>query len=269
MDDLIYDRLSSDVDMALNNPDSSSNLKGAYNYTDLNRVESWCEYLQKQLEPYGFNEELDVKTDWSIRDYPTRTEIDRIRQNVDTLKSFCVSINPGTILYNNTLDYEQANLLEKILYQIYISLSEMNMKLSQLYNLGATIVKKDYICLNANSIITESDILNQNYNIGVTLIRKDYINLKAESIYTETNTIESQYNIGSNAVQKDYIHLKADDIYTESETISANAKLGIAIVDKTYLYIGVNNIEEYETINAISNYGSTVVSKDYITIKEE
>ena len=31
MDDLIYDRLSSDVDMALNNPDPSSNLKGAYN----------------------------------------------------------------------------------------------------------------------------------------------------------------------------------------------------------------------------------------------
>ena len=49
MDDLIYDRVLSDVENALNNPGDSSNLKGSYNYTDLNRVEKWCEYLKDIL----------------------------------------------------------------------------------------------------------------------------------------------------------------------------------------------------------------------------
>ena len=37
MDNLIFDRLKSDVDTALSNPENTSFLKGAYNYTDLNR----------------------------------------------------------------------------------------------------------------------------------------------------------------------------------------------------------------------------------------
>ena len=54
MDDLIYDRSASDVETALNNPGSSTHLKGSYNFTDLNRVESWCEYLMNILKKYGF-----------------------------------------------------------------------------------------------------------------------------------------------------------------------------------------------------------------------
>ena len=52
MDDLIYDRVLSDVENALNNPGNSSNLKGSYNYTDLNRVEKWCEYLKDILSKF-------------------------------------------------------------------------------------------------------------------------------------------------------------------------------------------------------------------------
>ena len=70
MDNLIYDRLSSDVDTALNNPDSTSSLKGAYNYTDLNRVETWCEYIENILIEYGFVGGLVLKKNWNIRDYP-------------------------------------------------------------------------------------------------------------------------------------------------------------------------------------------------------
>ena len=238
MDDLIFDRLSSDVDMALNNPNSSSNLKGAYNYTDLNRVESWCEYLQELLKTYGFGEELDIKTDWTISDYPTRTEIDRIRQNVDTLKSFCISINPGTILYNNTLNYEQANLLEKILYQIYILLTEMKMKLSQPYNFGVAIIIKDYVYLEVNNIIAVNNILNQNYNIGATLIRKDNINLNAVSISTEVDTTETQYNIGSTIVQKEETNIIIDNTtrFTPSYTddVLLNPGKGFVLSTREY-----------------------------------
>ena len=88
MDDLIYDRVLSDVENALNNPGNSSNLKGSYNYTDLNRVEKWCEYLKDILSKYGFAETLIIKTNWNMKDYPTRTQIDRIRHNIDKLKEY-------------------------------------------------------------------------------------------------------------------------------------------------------------------------------------
>lgn len=147
MDSLIYDRLSSDVDVALNNLNSTSSLKGAYNYTDLNRVESWCEYLKNILADYGFLEELAIKTDWTIRDYPARTQIDRIRSNIDTLKDFCHALNTESIIYNNTMNYEQANILEKILHDIDQYFKEMNVRLELSYNFGTTLIHRKYIRL--------------------------------------------------------------------------------------------------------------------------
>ena len=111
MDNLIYDRLSSDVDTALNNPDSTSSLKGAYNYTDLNRVETWCEYIENILIEYGFVGGLVLKKNWNIRDYPTRTHIDRIRNNIKTLRDYCRGLETEVIVFNNTMNYVQANFL--------------------------------------------------------------------------------------------------------------------------------------------------------------
>lgn len=48
-----------------------------------------------------------------MKDYPTRTQIDRIRHNIDKLKEFCYGIITDSIIYNNTMNYEQANILEK------------------------------------------------------------------------------------------------------------------------------------------------------------
>ena len=42
--DPIYDRTQADVDLIKLDPTNSNN-KGAYNYTDLNRIESNCEYI--------------------------------------------------------------------------------------------------------------------------------------------------------------------------------------------------------------------------------
>ena len=86
MDNLIFDRLKTDVENALNNPSSTEFLKGSYNYTDLNRVEQWCEYIQNLLNDYGKGISLEIKTNWNLRDYPTRVQIDRIRGNIEYLK---------------------------------------------------------------------------------------------------------------------------------------------------------------------------------------
>jgi hypothetical protein len=181
MDDLIYDRLSSDVETALNSPGSSTDLKGSYNYTDLNRVEEWCEYLKSILVNYGFSDEMVIKTNWKMTDFPTRSQIDRIRSNIDLLKNFCYSLNTETIIYNNTMNYEQANVLEKILYDINQYFEELNIKLDLAYNYAATLIRRNYIDLPMNmDVIKEENKIPTNYNVGILPVHRKYITLVEE-----------------------------------------------------------------------------------------
>lgn len=175
MDNLIFDRLSNDVDNALNNPNSTRDLKGAYNYSDLNRVESWCEYLQHFLEIWGFKKELIVKKDWNIRDYPTRTEIDRIRNNINTLKSFCQAIQTENILYNNTLNYEQANALEKIMYDI-VQHIETNSRTDDFdYYVAIFSMCEKFYDMNINEdVLYKYRETKQNNEIGITVTKNSF-----------------------------------------------------------------------------------------------
>ena len=50
---LIYDRTYSDVQYALNHPNEDSDLKGALNVSDLNRIVEWQLYLKDKLSNYG------------------------------------------------------------------------------------------------------------------------------------------------------------------------------------------------------------------------
>jgi hypothetical protein len=181
MDDLIYDRLLSDVETALNNPGSIVHLKGSYNYIDLNRVEQWCEYLKDILSKYGFAETLTIKTNWNLKDFPTRIQIDRIRHNIDKLKDFCYGIITETIIYNNTMDYEQANVLEKILYDINQYFKQMNTILNLPYNFGTTLIRRNYIELpiNTDTIKVEHEVPTD-YNVGILLVHRKYIKLVEE-----------------------------------------------------------------------------------------
>lgn len=147
MDNLIYDRLLSDVEDALNNPDGSEYLKGSYNHTDLNRVETWCKYLKDILHGYGFNENLNIKTNWNMRDYPTKDSIDRIRNNIQSLKEFCQGLTSEDIIYNNTLNYEQANTFEKILFDINAYFERIHSKLNLEENIGFYLINKKYVNL--------------------------------------------------------------------------------------------------------------------------
>ena len=49
MNNLIYDRTEADVEYAKTHQWEYTNLKGAYNDNDLNRIEEWCEYLKNEL----------------------------------------------------------------------------------------------------------------------------------------------------------------------------------------------------------------------------
>lgn len=90
-----------------------------------NRLEQWTSYLAAQLRAYGYSVTVETRT-WTRADYPTRTEVDRIRRNVDALQQGFYSLPDWReIVYNNTLDFGQANALEWDLQRLYDWLAAM------------------------------------------------------------------------------------------------------------------------------------------------
>ena len=89
--------------------------KGAYNYSDLNRVERAVEEISDGLE-LG----LVTKTDWNMWDIPTQSEMDRYLSNIITIRDY-FSIETEIPASMSNLTYEGANNIEKILFAAYSS----------------------------------------------------------------------------------------------------------------------------------------------------
>lgn len=79
------------------------------NADDLTRIENYTKWIGEMLKYNGFTTNGTHKT-WTEQDIPTRSEIDRIRQNIDNLRTGLVPWRE--ILYNNNVDYEQVNVWE-------------------------------------------------------------------------------------------------------------------------------------------------------------
>lgn len=95
------------------------------NVADWNRIESWTAYLAEQLHAYGYIATVTTKA-WTMTDFPTRTEIDRIRTNIEALQTGFYSLPDWRdIMYNNTLDFNQCNAWEWDLQRINDWLSAM------------------------------------------------------------------------------------------------------------------------------------------------
>lgn len=242
MDNLIFDRLASDVDNALNNANSNRDLKGAYNFSDLNRVESWCEYLQHFLEPWGFKEKLTVKKDWNIRNYPTRTEIDRIRQNIDTLKNFCYAIQTRSIVYNNTLNFDQANALEQILYDIKKHIEDNEREVDLSYNTALfTMAEKFYELYMNEDVLKRNRKVDMNDNIGTTVVRTAYCSFSLDVHKREKET-KMPFKMASftNRYEKIKITLKQDQ-YEVKRKANCNYNFASNLVRTKYIKLeGVN-----------------------------
>jgi hypothetical protein len=86
--------------------------KGAYNHTDLNRVESAVAELAEIL---GI--ELTTKTDWGVWDLPTHSDMKRYLDNVEVIKNavWGGANLPHVPYHANGLTYEDANTIENIL----------------------------------------------------------------------------------------------------------------------------------------------------------
>ena len=109
MDNLIYDRTQLDI--------TNLSSKAYYNYTDLNRIEQWCEYLSEILNNYNYFVNISTKTNWTMLDLPTQSEMERIRLNISMLKEAYFSFTQVPSNLEN-MTWQKANDIENILHEI-------------------------------------------------------------------------------------------------------------------------------------------------------
>lgn len=89
-------------------------MKGAYNYTDVNRVGEAILTLQALFASYGYSVSVDVRTDWKVGDWPTQAEMDAYVQSVANIRGVLsvVSTTPaapsgmddGTVVIWNNIE---------------------------------------------------------------------------------------------------------------------------------------------------------------------
>lgn len=102
------------------------NRRARLNTSDLNRIETWTAYLNDRLHTRGYTAPITTREPWKYGEYPTPTELSRIRENIDALHTafFAVPEWRDLVLQTRadgreTLDYTQVNAQEWDLQQIY------------------------------------------------------------------------------------------------------------------------------------------------------
>ena len=113
--DPIYDRTLADVEYAQSHPEEMS--KGAYNYTDLNRVENNTRYVADDMYNRGITAEpinLNSKYNWNEQEVPTKEDMNRIINNILLLQALSVEgLELQTIRAGGQMTYQLANAIEK------------------------------------------------------------------------------------------------------------------------------------------------------------
>ena len=83
--------------------------KGAYNYSDLNRVEMAVRDLSDIL---GLG--LETKTDWTVWDVPKQADMERYAYNLSELRKHSTMSMPLSLV-DDTFNFEKANTIERFL----------------------------------------------------------------------------------------------------------------------------------------------------------
>jgi hypothetical protein len=141
MINLISDRTSSDVAQietlrkkVKNNTATAAelsewltSLKGAYNYTDLNRVGEAIKTLAALLNGYGYINSIEPKTDWEVGDKPNQEQMEKYLSDLQKLKDtyYVYPTTPQVPDDMVSLNYEEANNIEKILVDIEEIMNKM------------------------------------------------------------------------------------------------------------------------------------------------
>lgn len=97
-----------------------TNLKGAYNYSDLNRVGEAVAYVAGRFNGFGYNILVSPKTDWTVEDIPTASQMADYLSYVKNLRNAVPVIDdtPAAPADMDGLTYQEANDIEQILLDV-------------------------------------------------------------------------------------------------------------------------------------------------------
>ena len=97
-----------------------TSLKGGYNFTDMNRVESAVEYVANKLTEAGYALIPIVKKDWAGTSKPTLEDIKRYMKNVADIRAALATFpaTPSAPTTDKKLTYQMANDMEQILLDV-------------------------------------------------------------------------------------------------------------------------------------------------------
>lgn len=113
----IFDRTNADTLTVRAGQSNIDNHKGALNYQDLNRIEQNFQYVVQHL----FDNAMVVPhtkreyTDWQEANIPWKSEIDRIRENFNSLTNlFLRALNLPIFASSDYLMYSEVNDWERV-----------------------------------------------------------------------------------------------------------------------------------------------------------
>lgn len=97
-----------------------SPMKGTYNYTDLNRVETAVQYLTGELNKYGYLSTRPTTRSWSMTDLPSEADFERYLNNVVLIRNALTvwKTTPSVPTDMKRFDHNKANDLEQILVDV-------------------------------------------------------------------------------------------------------------------------------------------------------
>lgn len=120
-------RVSAGTATAAEQTEWASDLKGAYNASDLNRVGAAVAYVAGRLNGYGYYVSVSPKQDWTANDIPTAGQMATYIQDVAALRGAIavMASTPPTPDSANNLTWKEANDIEKILVDVDELLTRM------------------------------------------------------------------------------------------------------------------------------------------------
>ena len=138
---LITDRVQADVDRVAQlaarvstgtgteaeKTEWATDLKGAYNASDLNRVGAAVAYVAGRLNGYGYTVTVNPKQDWTSNDIPTAGQMATYIQDVAALRGAIAVMDstPPTPDSASGLTWQEANNIEQILLDVDELLTRM------------------------------------------------------------------------------------------------------------------------------------------------
>lgn len=104
-----------------------TDLKGAYNASDLNRVGAAVEYVAGRLNEYGYLVSVEPKKDWVMGDIPTPSQMTAYLNDVSKLRAMLTvaQTTPEVPEDMEKLTWQEANDIEQILVDLDAMLTRM------------------------------------------------------------------------------------------------------------------------------------------------